>query len=114
MKDFTIILEEILEKEKYERLFNYTIKNVREKFGDIKADKGMEILIVNHQILLIISFLKAQDYNDNKISEIIHWKKKNSFKYLLTDTYYEFVKLYEEYIGLIVSFIKNNNQGGLV
>lgn len=114
MKDYTILLERMLGKENHDKLFNYTIKNIREKFGNINLDKAMDILNINHQVLLIISIFKMQGIKDDKILEILHWNDKKSFKYIVVENYNEFLELYGEYINLIVSFIKNNNQGGLV
>lgn len=42
MKDYTITLKKILGKEKYEELVDYTFKNIRNKFGNIKADKAVK------------------------------------------------------------------------
>lgn len=108
MKDYTITLKKILGKEKYEELVDYTFKNIRNKFGNIKADKAVNIAKVNHQFLVIITLLKAKNFEDNVIIEFLHWNKKKAFKFVITNSFDNFVSIYKEYLDLIIEFLKNS------
>lgn len=106
MKDYTITLKKILGKEKYEELVDYTFKNIRNKFGNIKVDKAVKIAKVNHQFLVIISLLKAKEFEDNVIIEVLRWNKKKSFKYVVTNSFDDYIKIYKDYLDLIICFLK--------
>lgn len=108
MKDYTITLKKILGKEKYEELVDYTVKNIRNKFGNIKADKAVNIAKVNHQFLVIIALLKAKNFEDNVIIEFLHWNKKKSFKYVVTNNFDDYIKIYKDYLDLIICFLKES------
>lgn len=107
MSDYTILLVKILGKEKNEELFNYTIKRIKERFGDIKIDRALEIVQINHQILLIISILKAEGLKDEKIIDVLEMNRKKNYKYIIVDNYEEFVYIYQKYIKLIISYLNN-------
>ena len=108
MKDYTITLKKILGKEKYEELVDYTFKNIRNKFGNIKADKAVNIAKVNHQFLVIIALLKAKNFEDNVIIEFLHWNKKKAFKFVITNSFDNFVSIYKEYLDSVIDFLKNS------
>lgn len=106
MKDYTLTLTKILGKDKYQELVNYSFEKVQRKFGNIKTNKAVQIVKINHQNLMIISILKAKNYKEQEIIELLHWDKKNSYKYIIANDFDEFVSIYEEYISLIIKFVK--------
>ena len=109
MKDYTLTLKKILGKNKYEELVNYSFSKVIDKFGDICTDKAVKIVKINHQNLIIISIFKAKDYDNQEIIKILHWDKKKAYKFSFSNSLEEFISIYEEYIKLIIKFIKNPN-----
>lgn len=106
MNDYTITLKKILGKEKYEELVDYTFKNIQDKFGNIRIDKATKIAKINHQFLVIIALLKAKEFKDNEIIEVLHWNKKKSFKFVVSNNFEDFIKIYKEYLDLIICFLK--------
>jgi hypothetical protein len=106
MKDYTIILTKILGKDRYEQLVDYSFKKVQVKFGNIRTDRVTKIVKINHQALMIISILKARQCSDIEIMRILHWDKKKSYKYVVSNSFEEFKNIYEEYINLIIEFIQ--------
>lgn len=106
MKDYTLTLTKILGKDKYQRLVDYSFEKVQEKFGNIKTNKAIQIVKINHQNLMIISMLKAKSYKKQEIIKLLHWDKKNSYKFIIANSFDEFVSIYEEYISLIIKFVK--------
>ena len=108
MKDYILTLKKILGDNKYEELVDYSFSKVREKFGDIRTDKAVKIVKINHQTLMIISIFKAKDYDNQEIIEILHWDKKKAYKFSFSNSLEEFISIYEEYIKLIIKFIKKS------
>lgn len=106
MKDYTITLTKILGKEKYEQLVDYSFSKVLEKFGKIRTDRAVEIVKVNHQALIIISIFKVKNYTEEEIINILHWNKKKAYKFIVANSLEEFKSIYNEYINLIVEFMK--------
>ncbi len=106
MNDYTITLKKILGKEKYEELVDYTFKNIQDKFGNIRINKATKIAKINHQFLVIIALLKAKEFKDNEIIEVLHWNKKKSFKFVVSNNFDDFIKIYKEYLDLIICFLK--------
>lgn len=106
MNDYTITLKKFLCKEKYEELIDYTFKNIQDKFGNIRIDKATKIAKINHQFLVIIALLKAKEFKDNEIIEVLHWNKKKSFKFVVYNNFDDFTKIYKEYFDLIIYFLK--------
>ncbi|MFR2788083.1 MAG: hypothetical protein ACLTBX_04770 [Clostridia bacterium] len=106
MKDYTLTLTKILGKDKYQRLVDYSFEKVQEKFGNIKTNKAIQIVKINHQNLMIISMLKAKSYKKQEIIKLLHWDKKNSYKFIIANSFDEFFSIYEEYISLIIKFVK--------
>lgn len=106
MNDYTITLKKILGKEKYEELVDYTFKNIQDKFGNIRIDKATKIAKINHQFLVIIALLKAKGFKDNEIIEVLHWNKKKYFKFVVSNNFDDFIKIYKEYFDLIIYFLK--------
>ncbi|HJJ12573.1 MAG TPA: hypothetical protein OIM48_04640 [Clostridiaceae bacterium] len=106
MKDYTLTLTKILGKDKYQELVDYSFEKVQEKFGNIKTNKAVQIVKINHQNLMIISMLKAKNYKKQEIIKLLHWDKKNSYKFIIANSFDEFVSIYEEYISLIIKFVK--------
>lgn len=107
MKDYTLTLTKILGKDKYQELVDYSFEKVHEKFGNIKTNKAVKIVKINHQNLMIISMLKAKKYKDQEIIKLLHFDKKNSYKFIVADSLDKFVSIYEEYIRLIINFVKS-------
>lgn len=108
MNDNTIILMKILGKEKYKELIDFTLNNIEKTFGKRKPKEKTKLVKVNHQALLIISVHKARNIGDEKILELFHWKERNLEQYLVVKSLDKFISLYEDYINLILEFIKNN------
>ncbi len=106
MKDYTLTLTKILGKDKYEQLVDYSFNKVREKFGDIRSDRTVKIVKVNHQALMIISIFKAKNYHEEEIVKILRWDKRRAYKYIVANSFEEFKTIYAEYIDLIIKFIK--------
>ena len=106
MKDYTIILKKILGKDKYEQLVDYSFSKVLKKFGKIRTDKAVDIVKINHQELMIISIFKAKNYTEDQIINILHWDKKKAYKFIVANSFEEFKNIYDEYINLIIDFIK--------
>lgn len=106
MKDYTITLTKILGKDKYEQLVDYSFSKVLEKFGKIRTDKAVNIVKANHQALMIISIFKARNYTEDEIINILHWNKKKSYKFIVANSFEEFKTIYNEYINLIIEFMK--------
>ncbi len=108
MKDYTITLTKILGKEKYKELVDYSFNMVKNKFIDVKTKRTIEIANVNHQAIMIIAILKAKGIDNEEIIETLRWNKKKAYKYIVVDSFDEFVSVYKEYIDSIVQFLKNN------
>lgn len=106
IKDYTITLTKILGKSKYEELIKYSFTKVKEKFGNIEIDKAIQIVKINHQALFMISIFKAKGYKEEEIIKILHWNKEKSYKFIVTNSFEEFKNIYEEYINLIINFMK--------
>lgn len=109
MKDYTITLTKILGKDKYEKLVDFTFESIQKKFGNIRADRAAKIAKINHQSLMIVSIFKAKKYENQDIIKILHWDKKKAYRFIVTNSYEQFILLYEEYISLIIKFIENPN-----
>ena len=75
---------------------------------NIKADKAVNIAKVNHQFLVIIALLKAKNFEDNVIIEFLHWNKKKAFKFVITNSFDNFVSIYKEYLDSVIDFLKNS------
>ena len=106
MKDYTITLKKILGKDKYEQLVDYSFSKVLKKFGKIRTDKAVDIVKINHQELMILSIFKAKNYTEDQIINILHWDKKKAYKFIVANSFEEFKNIYDEYINLIIDFIK--------
>lgn len=108
MKDYTLTLTKILGKEKYEQLVNFTFKNIQNKFGNIRTDRAVKIAKVNHQALMIISIFKAKNYGEHEIIKILNWDKKKAYKFIISNSFKEFVSIYKEYMDLIIKFVQKS------
>ncbi len=106
MKDYTKTLTKILGKEKYQELEDFTYSNVKNKFGNIKYKETSKIAQVNKQALLIIAIQKARGLSDIEILKTLHWNSKKSYKFIVASNLNDFIALYNEYINLIIEFIK--------
>ncbi len=106
MEDYTITLTKILGKEKNEELVEYTIKEIRKKFENIRINKAVNIVKINHQAVMIIAILKAKGLADEEIIKRLHWEKRRSYKYIVANNYDDFIFKYKEYIELIIKFVK--------
>lgn len=95
-----------LRKKKYEQLVDYSFSKVLEKFGKIRTDRAVKIVKVNHQALMIISILKAKNYTEDEIINILHWNKKKAYKFIVANSFEEFKTIYNEYINLIIEFMQ--------
>lgn len=102
----SILFIKMIGEEKYREMINYTLLKIRNKFGNIKIDKAIDIEKINHQTLLSISILKAKGLTDNEIINILRLNRKNAYKFLVADSFYDFVNIYNEYMKLIIKFAK--------
>ena len=50
--------------------------------------------------------LWAKEFKDNEIIEVLHWNKKKSFKFVVSNNFDDFIKIYKEYLDLIICFLK--------
>ena len=44
--------------------------------------------------------------SSNVIIEFLHWNKKKAFKFVITNSFDNFVSIYKEYLDLIIEFLK--------
>ena len=102
---YTLTLEKMLGKEKYEQLVSFTLKNIQNKFNNINYNKALEMLEINHQLLIIIAIQKAKKISDENISSISYLQDNECYKNFLKKDIREFIKLYSNYINDIVNFI---------
>ena len=105
MEKCTLLLNKILGKEKWLKLFLTTFKNITEKKKELKVNEWMKAIHFNHQALLFIATQKAEGIDEDDIEKSLHWKEETSSRYILADNVFEFCKIFNEYIDDIVNFI---------
>lgn len=103
-KKYEEYLKIILGRDKYIKMYNYTLKRIVEIFGEQEVDITQKIMYINHSAVLIIGILKSRNSDKKKIISSLHVNDLLSIDYFIEKDIDKFIEVYSEYIKIIENY----------
>lgn len=103
------ILNEIIGNENYRELVADITNKSLDKFGrDISIEELVKIIEINIKSLLIIGLSLGMNLTKEEIDEKIY--SHHTEKYIVEDSFNQYIKKYSKYIKIIQNFVEEQNR----
>ena len=106
VKNCNQMLKDLLGKEKYKKLKNFTKRRIKEEFMGLNFMKVIKLTYTNHATLLIICGVRALKNNEKNFEQYINLNYEQRNKCLINPELNGFIEEYSEYINYLVDEIK--------
>ena len=108
MKDSEVykVLNRIFSDKEIDILNNYTLKRIKEEFGELSFEINSRLLEINLAIMLKIGYFKANNLNINEVSII---NKHYREKCMIEPDFKKFQEEYSIFIDKVIEYVKNKN-----
>lgn len=100
------VLRRIFTNNEIKRLNNYTLKRIKEEFGELCYEMNIRLLEINLAIMLKIGYFRANNLNFNEVSII---NKHYREKCIIEPNLEKFQEEYSIFIDKVIEYVKNKN-----